>query len=111
MTSVQKIEGRKIIILRLAGIAMLIFLSNQAYIGHMTGLIKIGTKRISLIIMGENLWLGFLFLTSSALICVFLLFINYNQTKKFKTLAKIFGGAWFLILAACILSDASTVNA
>ena len=107
MPSAPKIEGSKLIVLRLAGIAMLIFLANHAYIGHMTGTIEVGTRRNALTMTGDNLWLGFLFLISSAATSMFLLFINYGQTKTFILLAKIFGSTWFVVLGLCIFNSMS----
>jgi hypothetical protein len=89
----------------MAGVAMIIACVNYAYIGYITGIIEVGTRRHSLLMAGENLWLGYLFLVSSAVISTFLLFINKSQTKEFNTLAKIFGGAWLVILGACILTN------
>ncbi|MFB4370449.1 MULTISPECIES: hypothetical protein [unclassified Pseudomonas] len=107
MDGAPKIEGRKSVILRMAGIAMIIACVNYAYIGYITGIIEVGTRRHSLHMEGENLWLGYLFLLSSAAISAFLLFINKSQTKEFNVLAKIFGSAWFVILGACILTNMS----
>ena len=105
MPSAPKMEGGTLILLRSIGVAMLIFLASHAYIGAITGKIEVGNNRNALIMTGENLWLGFLFLLSSATIFVFLLFINHNKTAKFNFLAKIFGGAWFLIFGLCVLSN------
>lgn len=107
MEDAPKIEGGKLVILRITGITMLIACVNYAYIGYVTGIIEIGTRRHSLIMAGENLWLGYLFLLSSAAISMFLLLINKNQAKVFNVLAKIFGGAWCVTLSACILTNMS----
>jgi hypothetical protein len=110
MAIAQKIEGRKLIVLRMAGIAMIIAFANYAYTGYITGVIEVGTRRHSFIMADENLWLGFLFLISSATISIFLLFINHSQTKTFNNLARIFGGTWFVIFGACILTHMSNDN-
>ena len=94
----------------MVGIAMIIAFANYAHIGYITGVIEVGTKRHSFIMAGENLWLGFLFLISSAAISIFLLFINHSQTKTFNDLAKIFGGTWFVIFGACVLTHMSNAN-
>lgn len=107
MEGAPKIEGSKLVILRMTGVAMLIACVNYAYIGYITGIIEIGTRRHSLLMVGENLWLGYLFLLSSAAISMLLLLINKNQAKVFNALAKIFGGAWFVTLGACILTNMS----
>ena len=60
MVIAQKIEGSKLIVLRMVGIAMIIAFANYAHIGYITGVIEVGTKRHSFIMAGENLWLGFL---------------------------------------------------
>ncbi|MEX6504705.1 hypothetical protein [Pseudomonas zhanjiangensis] len=107
MEGAPKIEGSKLVILRMAGVAMIIACVNYAYIGYITGIIEVGTRRHSLLMAGENLWLGYLFLLSSAAISTFLLFINKSQAKEFNALAKTFGSAWFVILGACILTNMS----
>ena len=107
MDGAPKIEGSKLVILRMAGVAMIIACVNYAYIGYITGIVEVGTRRHSLIMAGDNLWLGYLFLLSSAAISFFLLFINKAQAKEFNTLAKIFGGVWFVILSACIVTNMS----
>ncbi|SDU03166.1 hypothetical protein SAMN05216296_1375 [Pseudomonas pohangensis] len=84
---------------------MIIACVNYAYIGYITGIIEVGKRRHSLLMAGENLWLGYLFLLSSAAISIFLLFINKRQTKEFNALAKIFGIMWLLTLGACILTN------
>ena len=107
MDSAPKIEGRKLVILRMVGVAMVIACVNYAYIGCITGIIEVRIRRHSLLMAGENLWFGYLFLLSTASISIFLLFINKSQTKEFNTLAKIFGSAWFAILGICILTNMS----
>jgi hypothetical protein len=107
MDGAPKIEGRKLVILRMVGVAMIIACVNYAYIGYITGIIEVGTRRHSFLMADETLWLGYLFLLSSVAISIFLLFINKNQTKEFNNLAKIFGSAWFVILGACILTNMS----
>lgn len=107
MEGAPKIEGSKLVILRMTGVAMLIACINYAYIGCVTGIIEIGIRRHSLLMAGENLWLGYLFLLSSAAISMLLLLINKNQAKVFNALAKVFGGAWFVTLSACILTNMS----
>jgi len=107
MDGAPKIGGRKLVILRMTGIAMIIACVNYAYVGYITGIIEVGTRRHSFLMEGESLWLGCLFLLSSAAISAFLLFINKSQAKEFNALAKIFGSAWFVILGACILTNMS----
>jgi hypothetical protein len=107
MDGAPKIEGRKLVILRMVGVAMIIACVNYAYIGYITGIIEVGTRRHSFLMAGETLWLGYLFLLSSAAISTFLLFINKSQTKEFNTIAKIFGIAWLVTLGACILTNMS----
>ena len=91
----------------MVGVAIIIACVNYAYVGYITGVIKVGTRHHSFLMSGENLWLGYLFLLSSAAISVFLIFINKNQAKEFNALAKIFGSAWFLTLGACMLTNMS----
>lgn len=108
MADAPKIEGSKLVVLRMAGVALIIASINYAYIGYTTGIIQVGTRRHSLLMTGENLWLGYLYWLSNLTVSIFLLFANKGQTKLFNTLAKIFGGAWFAVMAACILTDIST---
>lgn len=105
MNSASKIEGRKLVIPRMAGAAMVIACANDAYTGYITGAIKVGTRRNSLIMTDENLWLGYLFLLSTTAISFLFLFANKGHTKAFKNYAKFFGGIWFVTLGACIAAN------
>ncbi|WP_447593128.1 hypothetical protein [Aquipseudomonas campi] len=105
MEGASKIEGRKLVLLRMVGATIIIACLNYAYIGYTTGVIKVGTRRNSFIMADENLWLGYFYLLSSAATSTLLLFINKSQSKTFKILATIFGGAWFVTLGTCILTN------
>ena len=108
MTAVQKNKGRKLAVLRIAGAIMIIACVNYAYTGYVTGVIEVGTRRNSLIMTGENLWLGYMFLLASTAISTLLLFINKSQTKSFNNYAKVFGGIWFVTFGACIVANLSS---
>ena len=108
MYSAPAFKGRKLVILRLLAITMLIAMANIAYIGYTTGIIIVGTRRYSFVIPNDYLWLGFLFLAASSAVFILCLFINHRANQAFQTLAKIFGGAWFLAFAGCYLVDMAT---
>lgn len=108
MDHVPAFKGRKLVILRLLAITMLIAMANQAYIGYTTEIIIVGTRRYSFVIPSDYLWLGFLFLAVSSAVAILFIFINHHATQAFKTLSKIFGGAWFLVFAGCYLVDITT---
>ncbi|MBD9398309.1 hypothetical protein [Pseudomonas sp. PDM11] len=103
MTGETEFNGRKLIILRLVAIAMILSCANYAYEGYLSGIISVGTGRHSLVMVGDNLWLGYVFLLSTAIVSTLLIFANHRKTKAFGRTAKVAGMAWFATFIACAL--------
>jgi len=85
--------------------AMLLGCANHAYEGYESGTIAVGAGRHSLVMAGDGLWLGYLFLLSTAMVSSLLIFANHRETKAFGRAAKVAGMAWFATLGACVLQQ------
>ena len=105
MAEEAEFNGRKLIILRLVGVAMILGCANHAYEGYVSGTIAVGAGRHSLVMSGDDLWLGYLFLLSTAMVSSLLIFANHRKAKAFGQAAKVSGMAWFAAFSACVLQQ------
>ncbi len=102
MDNAPEFKGRKLVILRLVAITMVIAAVNQVYLGCTAGVIEFGKPSHMIVLTGDYLWLGFVFMIINSAFFVLLIFINHKNTQAFKKLAKIFSCAWFVVLTACV---------
>ncbi len=105
MAEETEFNGRKLIILRLVAIAMVLGCAKHAYEGYVSGLISVGTGKHSLVMAGDDLWLGYIFLLSTAMVSTLLILANHRKNKAFDRTAKVAGMAWFAAFGACVLQQ------
>ncbi len=110
MENAKKIEGRRLVLIRMVSITMIIACINYMYVGYSTGVIEVPiSRRNSLTMTGGDLWLGYLFLILMILMFIVLLFINNHQAKIFRRIAAIIGVTWILTIGICIFTSVRTL--
>lgn len=105
MASETEFKGRKLIVIRMVALTMLIWCASRACTGYASGAIEVGVKRHSLLMAGENLWLGYMFLLSSAMISTLVIFVNHSRSQAFGRAAKVAGLVWFVAFGACVIQQ------
>ncbi|WP_140216562.1 hypothetical protein [Pseudomonas oryzihabitans] len=108
MNPAPQAPGRQLALFRLAAVAALVFIVNKAFIVLNTGRIQTASSHINFNLSEEHLWAGYLFLSVSAGIFVLLLFINHAKRRKFSTIAKALGFAWFVPLSLAVWLNSAT---
>ncbi|MDG9922488.1 MULTISPECIES: hypothetical protein [unclassified Pseudomonas] len=91
----------RLFILRSLALVLILFLANQAFEAYQDGVMRLGTRRFSIMLSGGDIWAGYLFLSTCAAVSMFLFFCNHAFTHSYKRLAPWIGGGWFASLVLC----------